>query len=70
MIQVGGTYQHYKGGKYEVLHLAHHTETKEHMVVYRNLEHGTIWARPVSSWEAPVWSMLDGPSIDRFTLIS
>ena len=32
-----GKYRHYKGNFYEVLGLAHHTETKEKMVLYRAL---------------------------------
>lgn len=32
-----GRYKHYKGGYYEVLGIALHTETNEKMVVYRAL---------------------------------
>jgi hypothetical protein len=32
-----GKYKHYKGNYYEVFALAHHTETREKMVVYRGL---------------------------------
>lgn len=43
-----GIYQHFKGGKYEVLGVANHTETKEEFVVYKALNgDGQLWARPL-----------------------
>ena len=47
---IGGVYDHYKGGKYRVLHLATHTETSEPMVVYRSTLFGGIYVRPLSLW--------------------
>ncbi|MDR0522979.1 MAG: DUF1653 domain-containing protein [Candidatus Methanoplasma sp.] len=46
-----GIYRHYKGGMYEALCTARHSETLEEMVVYRALygERGT-WVRPASMW--------------------
>ena len=46
-----GRYRHFKGGEYEVLGMATHSETLEPMVVYRALygEHG-VWVRPASMW--------------------
>jgi len=42
-----GRYRHYKGGKYEVLGVARHSETHEPLVVYRPLQDGTgWWVRP------------------------
>jgi len=41
-----GLYRHYKGGLYEVLHLARHSETEEQLVVYRSLSEGGVWVRP------------------------
>lgn len=32
-----GRYKHFKGGEYEVVAIAHHSETLEDMVVYRAL---------------------------------
>jgi hypothetical protein len=52
--QEGEHFKHYKGGLYQVILRATHTETKEDMVVYRNLQYNTIWARPLTSWHEPV----------------
>ncbi|MBD3799494.1 DUF1653 domain-containing protein [Sulfuricurvum sp.] len=42
-----GLYRHYKGKYYEVIGVAKHSETFEHLVVYRPLygERG-LWVRP------------------------
>ena len=50
-----GKYRHFKGNYYEVIGVAHHSETMEEMVVYRALyaEHG-LWVRPASMWEEVV----------------
>jgi len=39
-------FQHYKGGIYEFLGEALHSETQERMAVYINVETGQTWARP------------------------
>ena len=46
-----GKYRHFKGNYYEVIGIAHHSETMEEMVVYRALyaEHG-LWVRPAAMW--------------------
>ena len=42
-----GHYRHYKGGEYEVIGVARHSETLEPMVVYRPLYNATgLWVRP------------------------
>jgi len=42
-----GRYRHYKGGEYEVLGTARHSETLEPMVLYRPLNNQTgMWVRP------------------------
>ena len=46
-----GKYRHYKGGMYEVLGVANHSETLEKMVVYRALYgEGETWVRPLGMW--------------------
>jgi hypothetical protein len=42
-----GRYRHYKGGEYEVIGCARHSETLEPLVVYRPLDDGSgWWVRP------------------------
>lgn len=46
-----GKYRHFKGGEYELLFIAKHSETLEPMVVYRALYgEGGLWVRPASMW--------------------
>ena len=63
-----GRYRHFKGGEYEVLGLATHSETEEPMVVYRPLygERG-LWVRPAAMWNETVER--DGKTYQRFTYI-
>jgi hypothetical protein len=60
-----GRYRHYKGGEYEVIGTARHSETEEEFVVYRALygERG-LWIRPVALFSEPV--LADGRSRPRF----
>ena len=42
-----GRYRHYKGGEYEVIGVARHSETQEPLVVYRPLDNASgLWVRP------------------------
>ena len=43
---IGARYRHYKGGEYEVIALARHSENNEELVVYKSLKDGAVWARP------------------------
>jgi hypothetical protein len=44
-----GRYRHYKGGEYEVVGVARHSETLEALVLYRPLYNESgLWVRP---WE-------------------
>ena len=62
-----GIYRHFKGGIYEVLEIATHSETMEELVVYRNRESGKWWVRPASMWNETVER--DGHSYLRFTYL-
>lgn len=63
-----GKYRHYKGGEYEVLGMATHSETLEPMVVYRALygEYG-LWVRPAHMWSEQV--TVNGKTTKRFTFM-
>ena len=70
-----GRYRHFKGGEYEVLHIARHSETDEPLVIYRALypcpdtPNGEgVWARPLSSWNAPAEA--EGKAVPRFAPIA
>ncbi len=60
-----GRYRHYKGGVYDVLGVARHSETEEELVVYRPRygERG-LWVRPRAMFEATV--EVDGVPVPRF----
>ncbi|MBL4581760.1 MAG: DUF1653 domain-containing protein [Gammaproteobacteria bacterium] len=63
-----GKYRHFKGNEYEVLELAHHSETQEPMIVYRALygERG-LWVRPMDMFFEIIER--DGKSLQRFEFI-
>ena len=61
-----GRYRHFKGGEYQVLGMAKHSETLEPMVVYRALYgEGGLWVRPAAMWNETVER--DGRTFRRFT---
>lgn len=63
-----GKYRHYKGGEYEVLDLARHSETEELMVVYRPLYGDMdLWVRPLDMFTETV--EIDGQAVLRFQYI-
>ena len=68
-----GIYKHYKGNLYEVIGLAHHSETLEELVVYRALydspEFGpnAIWVRPAEMFLEEV--EFEGKKVPRFKFI-
>ena len=50
-----GKYRHFKGGEYELIGVASHSETMEPMVVYRALYgQGGLWVRPAAMWTETV----------------
>ena len=60
-----GLCRHYKGGQYEVIGTARHSETLEPMTVYRALygAHG-LWVRPAAMFNEQV--LIDGVMQPRF----
>ena len=41
-----GRYRHYKGGEYEVIGIARHSESDEQLVVYRCLyDNNSLWVQ-------------------------
>ena len=53
-----GRYRHYKGGEYEVIGVARHSESDEPLVVYRPLYDTTGW------WVRPHAMFFESLSID------
>lgn len=63
-----GRYRHYKGGEYEVMAVARHSETLEALVVYRPLyDDSGWWVRPYAMFVGTVVS--DGVEQRRFAPI-
>lgn len=63
-----GTYRHFKGGIYEALFVARNSENRdEECVVYRSLDTGDIWFRPLAMFLENVER--DGYKGPRFTKI-
>lgn len=68
-----GKYKHYKGKFYEVIGVAHHSETLEELVVYRALYkddtygENSLWVRPKKMFLENV--IVDGKEMPRFTPI-
>ena len=68
-----GNYQHFKGNLYEVIGVAHHSETLEELVVYKALydseEFGpnSLWVRPKKMFMENV--TVKGKEMPRFRYI-
>ena len=68
-----GKYQHFKGNFYEVIGVAHHSETLEELVVYRALynseEFGSnaLWVRPKKMFLENI--IREGKEMPRFRYI-
>lgn len=65
---IPGRYRHYKGNDYIVLGIAHHSETMEELVVYRQ-DYGErgLWVRPKSMFLEIV--DVDGRRVERFRYV-
>lgn len=63
-----GRYRHYKGGEYEVVGVARHSETDERLVVYRPLYNDTgLWVRPLAMFLETV--VVNGEPVPRFAYV-
>ena len=63
-----GKYRHFKGGLYQVVGLAKHSETEEEFVVYRALYgNQELWIRPKAMFLGTVLD--NGIEVQRFTYI-
>ncbi|MEN9629127.1 MAG: hypothetical protein RJA10_2354 [Pseudomonadota bacterium] len=63
-----GRYRHYKGGEYEVVGVARHSESTEPMVVYRPLyDDSGWWVRPHAMFFEDI--EIDGRRQPRFRRI-
>ncbi len=64
---------HYKGLPYEVLGVAHHSETKEALVVYKQgydsegFPKGSLWVRPQAMFLENV--LVNGVTVPRFAAV-
>lgn len=66
---LNGTYKHYKGNYYKVLHIAKHSESLEDLVVYQaQHDDHRVWVRPLSMFLENVCH--DGKTFNRFSYIS
>jgi hypothetical protein len=64
-----GRYRHFKGGEYEVLAIAKHSETQEPMVVYRPLYNESgWWVRPLAMFLETVTH--EGREVLRFERVA
>jgi hypothetical protein len=64
-----GRYRHYKGGEYEVIGVARHSETLQPLVVYRPLYNQSgLWVRPHAMFFEQV--EVDGQWLPRFRWVA
>ena len=64
-LATGTRYRHYKGGVYEVLGEARHSETEEDLVLYRPVQNTSgLWVRPKTMFFATV--LINGVEQARF----
>ncbi len=62
-----GKYKHYKGGYYEVIGVARHSESLEEMVMYKN-EKNEFWVRPKKIFLES--AIVEGQQVPRFKYLS
>ena len=64
-----GIYEHYKGKRYEVIGIVHHSETLEELVLYKALYEtkfgqDSLWVRPLAMFMENV--EVEGKLVPRF----
>lgn len=64
----GRIYQHYKGGKYEIVASGYLEDSETPCVVYRSLADGNTWVRTAKNFLESI--EVDGTSMTRFSLFS
>ncbi len=63
-----GIYRHYKGGIYQALFVGRSSESaEEESVIYRSLENGFVWIRPLAMFLETV--KVEGYEGPRFTWV-
>lgn len=67
-IEIGATYEHYKGTKAKVIAEALHSETLEPMTIYIHLEDGGVWARPTKMFLETI--KIGSKKVERFKKIN
>jgi hypothetical protein len=65
--ETGSRWRHYKGGVYVVVGCAMHEGLLEPLVLYRDLDGGITWARPLGDFQASV--RIDGVDVPRFVQV-
>ena len=70
----GDKYKHFKGGIYEIIGNAKHSETDQDFIVYTD-ESGEIWVQPSLLFFGnfrinDVWAKEFGKRVNRFSLIT
>lgn len=65
-MEITGVYRHFKGGVYEAIGVARHSESEEELVVYRSPA-GDLWVRPKAMFLGT--TVVDGHEVRRFTRI-
>ena len=63
-------YRHFKGGLYEVIAVALHTENGEDLVIYTSLSSGQTFARPLEMFLGEVPEGKENPTGQKYRLMS
>lgn len=66
-VNVNDIYRHFKGNIYEVIAVARDCEDLKEVVVYRNIDKGDIWTRPLDNFTQTITR--DGKTFKRFEKI-